>query len=652
MSWDPFVHVLVAAAAERMGDDAAPVLRRVVDALPPGSMASLAGKPVALPDAFVALAAEQGGQELLVALAGNPCLTPHQLTLLLEAGGDAVRVKAFDPARGRDVPADAIPVGFALASATAVPPVDQDQRWSSPLGFAADSAVEDAWAAIRSRACRADEAVKLLGQHPVLAYTARVRTDGHDGGTRQSLDLRPLLHHLDDPHQASSGLAEPASGALAVGAVTPRELVDRIRPALVATQLVARLTREHAPGLPAEADADALLRPLLAATVGADPRRWAALATRLPRETGPLPALLAAAAAEPADDPAIVAPNARSRPALLFLLRRMDAASLGVLLPHLEDVRADLIPGDVPIRSALLELAHASGNRALLRAVARHQHLRDAEAHRLRAYDDLELDRILAFNRAGTTASLRREVFAGVVPGGPRREPDPVLRQKAIDDPQAVESSTLAYSGDPVLVCLGLPGCHHRLRRVDQLDVVLALWERSGMDAVDQVLTSVPQAISPAVRKLVARATAAGDAEPLRTERDKLAQRAKAKPAPRAASDEDDAWRMTPAERIRAFPLGLGPVRATASWTRAADPADLVRVARPAEEALRALAWRGSDGASDEVHTLLDTEVATPLGTDPEAWAVLVALLPEFEGTLPELAALCAAATYRETPTP
>ncbi|GAA4995142.1 hypothetical protein GCM10023205_80250 [Yinghuangia aomiensis] len=643
MSAKPPVHLVIAALAERDAETAGRVVRRVAGAMAPGAFAELLAVPVALPDAFVRVVAEHGAAEDVVALAGNPHLTARQLAWLIEAGGEVIRRKAFDP--DQPLPFSARTLAEMRAEAEASPD-DADAPGAAHAGVPGNAA-DGAWLRIREADCGADEAARLLAAHPEVGYTARVRADPAPGWRSRHADLRPLLHDPDVPRASSAEIAPAVESALALGALDPAALWTRMSPALVAVQVLAKLTREHAAQFARESDVDAMLRPLLARTLGTKPEAWAALAARLARATVPLSELLDEIAGSPDDTagadgavgaaPTVITASAKVRPALLFLIRRLDIADVEAVLPHLDgDLVRDLIQGHVPIPAEVIDLAHRSGHPVLLAKAAGHQHLRDTEARRLQAYEDRALDRILALNKSGVSAAVRREILGGVSPsGGPRRPMDPELRQAVIDDPAAAEWSTAVYSGDPALVCEALPKAA-RLRRIDQLDVVLALWERGGAQAVEGVLTSVPDGLSAVIAKKAEAALAAGTRDTLTAERAKLHARAKP-PVPRPR----DQWDYPPDERIREFPLEAQDSRN--QWLRFVDPEPLLAVANPAAAALAALPRHCADARGPEVFAALDSHAVRHLGTEPEAWAVFVQLLPEFAGTVAELAEVCAA---------
>ncbi|USA03225.1 hypothetical protein NCG97_25465 [Streptomyces lydicamycinicus] len=79
-------------------------------------------------------------------------------------------------------------------------------------------------------------------------------------------------------------------------------------------------------------------------------------------------------------------------------------------------------------------------------------------------------------------------------------------------------------------------------------------------------------------------------------------------------------------------------------------PEDLLTHAAPARRALshlrHALNSREKKADRQELRTQATALTAEQLGTDPEAWAVALQLLPTFAGTLPELCATAAAITH------
>ncbi|HSA53470.1 MAG TPA: hypothetical protein VLH10_25585 [Yinghuangia sp.] len=651
MSTAPPLHLLIAAATDKDPKNAAQILARVSAALPPpGGFDAILRRAVALPDSFVALVAEHGGDGQRVALAKNLCLTPLQLTVLIEAGGRPVVRAVFSPPAaetrtrswGTSSDDDADEAG-AKPGAEAVRAAEEAPDTVDP-----DTAV----AVLQDHDCPPERALGLLRAQPLLAHTARVPTvdPALAWSSNQGQRLSAVPRQLDQPWESVTALSAEASLALGRGAMTPEDLCGRVRPALVAVQTMARLVRSRAPRFPDKASADAVVRPLLARTVGADPRAWALLAARLATATTPLTVLLADIAEEVAKSAAVgqvpgIDPPAKARPALLFLVRRLSADDIRALLPHFDErTTEDLIQGDAPIPAELLELAYDTGNRVLLGKVASHQHLRDEQAQRIRACDDIDLDRRLVWNRAGLTAALRGEILAGFRPGGrPRREVDELLRQWIVESPDHLEPKTVVRCGDPVLVCLAL-GRRPRLRRIDLVDVVLSLWDRGGPEAVAAVVTSAPEAFPAPVRKVVDAALAAGATQELDAARERWDRgTGKAKKEP-ADSGEVPEWSVEPSRRLREYEL---PTGGDMTWIRSSVPGDVVTWGRPAVRALDALPLLCADGRSGEVRAALGARVGGGLGSDPEAWAVFVQLLPEFAGTLPELAELSAAAAYR-----
>ncbi|WTW95939.1 hypothetical protein OG216_22285 [Streptomycetaceae bacterium NBC_01309] len=625
----PPVSLLLAALAEREPEHARAVLARMTALYGPGALVPQLAVHSPVPDGFVAVVAEAGSADERAALACNACLTPHQLRLVIAAGGDAIVRAVFSPP-DPEVPHPRV----ERSDGAGAEPAYDDGDPRTPADFARDR--------IREATCTRDQALELLAAHPELTYSARVRPHIRQRSTAVgTLDLAPLLHRPDRLWRAADPVAGPAKEVLSWGAATADRLAEHLRPALVATQVLARLTREHAVTLLDDDAADAVVRPLLHSTVKADPYAWARLADLLGTTDGTLPEALAAAARDPLPT-AQISPPPRVRPALLYLLRRLDADDVGVLLPHLaEEVAADLISGNVAIPPGMLELAHSTGDRALLRKIASHQHLRDEQARRIQAYEDAEFDRILAWNKAGISSAVRREVFAGQSPtSGVRRPMDPQLRQRVVDEPKHIEATTLVFSGDPALVRTALPECR-KLRRIDLVDVVLSVWERVGPEEVAGVVDAVPEAFPKAVRSVVDEALANGSPDALTEARARF-DRGRRGPAKPPAAREP--WDLPAAERIREHPL---PRTGYDEWTRALPPEDLVQIGRPAVAVLEALRRHCRDGAGPHVRATIADGVLVPLGTDPEAWAVFAQLLPDFEGSLPELAAVCAAAVHR-----
>ncbi|UGQ08999.1 hypothetical protein LO772_18675 [Yinghuangia sp. ASG 101] len=640
----PFLQLLLATSAEHDPDAAARVVARVAAALPPGELDAVLRRSVALPDAFVASIADHGDDARRAALARNLCLTPDQLIALIAAGGQPVVRAVFSP------PAD------ETTSRVWAPPSARDDTGEGAEAPGADAVraadeapatVDPATAAaiLRDAECPPDRALGLLRAHPLLAYTARVPTvdPALPWTAKRAQKLSALPSRLDEPWESVTALEAEAATALGRGAVTPQDLCGRVRPALVAVQTLARLVRSRVPGFPDRDAADALLRPLLARTVGADPGAWARLAASLGAAATPLTALLDGIADMRGDAPAApgprIEPPGKARPALLFLIRRLPAADIRTLLPHLDArTKDDLIQGDAPIPADLLELAHDTGDRVLLGKVAAHQHLRDEQAQRVRTYDDIELDRRLVWNRAGLTAALRGEILAGIRPGGgPRRGVDEEMRRRVVESPDHLEPKTLALCGDPMLVCLALAK-RPRLRRIDLIDVVLSLWERVGPEAAAGVVTSVPDAFPAQVRKVVDAALAAGSTAGLTASRARWDRGGGKKESDEPAPE----WSVEPARRLREYGLTVG----TDAWYRSLPARDIVRWGRPAVRALDALPVLCADGRARDVRAALAGQVRDVLGSEPDAWAVFVQLLPEFVGTLPELAELCAAAAH------
>jgi hypothetical protein len=580
------------------------------------------------PDPFVEVVARHLPAPARERLARDPLLTPDQLCVLIEAdggSGDLVRAVFHGPAAGPEP--------------------------AAPPRPGAAGELDTARARLRSAECDAATAVALLREHPILAWTAREAAGP---------EPHRLLHDPDAPRPSVSAVREPLLRAVEVGAVTFGEVADRTRPARVAVQWLSWLWRERDRTVPRARIADHL-RALTTPRLGTDPYAWAAFGGALNRHRGTLGELVADAAARAATADRSTAPAfdvpAAGRAAFAFTVRVTGPETVAALLPHLEgDLARAMLPGDQPPDPWMVDLVLATRHPALLGALADHQHLGDPDARRLAALDDRALDLVLAANTPGTTAAFRRDLLAGTVrgPEAARRPLDDDLRRWAVGAvlpngirrkgsgmPTSLEHSTLAWSGDPVLVTLGLPRCT-RLRHIDQYDVLIGLWERSGPDGVTAVLTSLTAAerdaaLAPKVRARLDEARAAGDPGVLRAERERLA--ARPKPRRARAPRAPEPWELPVGERIRRVPLDRNAVHWLPGVIARGDlpAADVVTHGHPAVHALAVLRRLGASRAAPADLAPV-AGVTGCLGTRPDAWAVLVQLLPDFTGTLPELA--------------
>ncbi|MFF7242472.1 hypothetical protein ACFZBU_01065 [Embleya sp. NPDC008237] len=568
-------------------------------------------------DALVEALAVHGGAGALVRAAANPRLTPSQLCLLIEAGGDPVVAGAFPP--DADAPdADTGDAGAGDAEAGATPP--------EGAAGEADHDLDRGRRELRRPGVAAERALALLRAHPVLAHTAR---RGGPAG---------VLHTPDAPVTRTEAL-DQVGPALRAGVLAPREILVRMRPARVAAQVLAVVSREHS-YVTGEVTIHELLRPGIVTTLGANPAAWAHLARTLGRFTGTLPELFAAASAHRGET-AIEVPAA-VRPSVVFLLRRLNTDELTALIPHLDHAAAAaLLPGNVPPLPNVAEAALRCGHPALLEALAQHQSIGRHYAGRLKDLGDDHLDGLLVDNRSGVTAELRREIYAGRRADRPRVPMHPDLRAKLIAEPPfGSEPEAYALSGDPALVDHALPQCEARkLRRIDWIDILLSLWERADPSVTGDILDRHGALFPDRIRSTARAALAADDPTPLRE------LRARWDRGPRAEPPIPE-HRRPPIDRIRDTPLEQWHSWLTAAVTAGElDTEEVVRHARPARHAFEALvsidAYRWAPGNPRPALARL----AKRIGANPEAWVVLAGLAADFEGTLGELADLsCAAA--------
>ncbi|OPC80997.1 hypothetical protein B4N89_08600 [Embleya scabrispora] len=611
---------LVLVLRELSEADAAEVFPRLaglrgIDAMMPNE--------VCLSDAVVAEIARIGSGAELVRAAANPRLTASQLCRLIEAGGAAVVAGAFPP--DVESPGGAAPAGGSPAGAGGEGSVDAASPDEDSPDEDSTDVLDRARAELRRPGTSAERAVELLRAHPVLAHTAR-----------QAGSVR-LLHSPGAPMTRTEAL-DQAGSALRAGVLAPREILLRMRPARVAAQVLAVVAREHA-YVTGEMAVHELLRPAIVDTLGTSSGAWAHLARALGRFAGTLPELFAESAAHTGE--AAIRVPAAVRPSVGFLLRRLDEDELTSLIPHLDDATAvALLPGNVPPLTHVAEAALRCGHRALLAALAEHQHVGRQYATRLRDLGDDGLDLLLVDNDSGVTAELRREIYTGRRPGRPLAPMHPDLRTRLLEAPAySAEYEAMARSGDPAVVDFALPRCEARkLRRIDWIDVVLNLWERADSRVAHDVFTRHRDLFPDRIRATAEAALTAEDPAPLRE------LRAKWDRGPRAEPPVPD-HRRPPGERLRDSPLEQWH-----SWLVAAasdgdvDCEEIVHHARPVRFALAALASIDANHWSKAAPRPALAQLAKRIGPNPEAWVVFTTLTPDFEGTLTELADVCAAA--------
>jgi hypothetical protein len=609
---------------ELSGDDAAKVFARL--AALPGADA-IVGGPASWSNALVDAVAAYGTPDQLARAAANPCLKPAQLARLIEAGGAPVVAAAFPP------DPEPTPSADAPDPATSFAETETETETAAATASADQDPLAAARAVLRGPDVTPERALALIRAHPLLAHTAR----------------RPgpvaLLHTPGVAVTRAEALVQ-VEHALTAQVSAPADVFEQVRPALVSAQVLAVVAREHAYRT-SEAVVHDLLRPVVRATLATTPAAWAHVARALARFPGTLPELLAQASTEspptgtvPPPEHARIRVPAGVRPSVVFLLRRLDADELTELVPFLDDATtAALLPGNVPPLANVAEAALRSGSPVLLDALARHQHVGQEYGTRLKDLGDDALDLALV-DSSGVTAALRREIYAGRRAGRTRVPMHPRLRVRLMEQPEfAGEYESYALSGDPGLVEHALPRCNpKRLRRIDLVDIVLSVWERADARVAADIVRNHAELFPDRIRTTAEAAFAAGDPAPLRE------LRARWNRPPRGEPAVPD-YRRPPADRLRGAPLDTW-----FSWVVTAvtagdlDPAEIPRLAHPARHAFGALV------RADGYHWAPNTprpalaEVTRRLGSNPEAWVVFNTLIPDFEGTLLELADLASAA--------
>ncbi|MGW1994467.1 hypothetical protein [Embleya sp. NPDC001921] len=553
---------------------------------------------VCLSDGLVEAIAACGSADEVVRAAGNPRLSAAQLCRLIEAGGYPVVAWVF-------------------------PPEGEDEVLDPPGG--PNEVLDLGRRELRRAGVAVERVLELLRAHPLLAYTAR-----RAGSVS-------VLHRPDVPVTRTEAL-DQVGPALRAGVLAPREILNRMRPARVAAQVLAVVSREHA-YVTGESTIHELLRPEIVDTLGTSSAAWAHVARTLGRHAGTLPELFADARTHTGE--AAIRVPAAVRPSMAFLLRRLTADELTTLIPHLDDAAAvALLPGNVPPLPNVADAALRCAHHALLAALAEHQSIGRHYAGLLKDLGDDRLDRLLVDNRSGVTAELRREIYAGRRADRPRVPMHPELRAQLLNEPPyGGEPEAYALSGDPALVDHALPGCEARkLRRIDWIDIVLSLWERADPSVTADILGRHGELFPERIKVTAQAALATRDQTPLRE------LRARWDRGPRAEPPIPE-HRRPPADRLR--DTALDPWH---SWLVAAvtsgesDAEEVVRHARPARHAFEALvaidAYHWAPGSAGPALARLGKRI----GPNPEAWVILAGLTADFEGTLTELADLCAAA--------
>ncbi|UGQ12677.1 hypothetical protein LO772_03395 [Yinghuangia sp. ASG 101] len=554
-------------------------------------------------DAFVSGVLASGLPELRRALAACPHLTTDQVRRVLRHGGPDVEVAArLFPNRRRDAafsPVRPLPATSALSGPAAAEAALLDER--CPDDLAQEVLARFPHLAHVLRTQHPGYARFLRGDHrPVNAITAQevVRIGVHDGG----LDLAEVVRHMRPARSALSALASVVGGM---------------------------------PWLSGELRA--LLGPRLARALRGDPGLWSELPRRLGSFQGSIGELLDGFDATDAGGGPAAADGVGD---LCFLLSQLGDDQLADLLPELADETREGVAlraavGDVP---ALTELAIARRDPHLLRGLARRTSIGPETTARLASLDDPAVNRALVANR-DVAHAVRHRVFCGIPARaeGERLPCDPGLRDLA--DHAAPE--TLIACGDPELAARALAG-RPRPRVADRVEVAIALWERGGGEFLGRVPA---ETFGASVGRLVAAAVTADSPRGLYEARARHAGKAAAATASgsgrstgrRARDRAHDAWDTEWGRQLAA--------------TRALDdghmtPDQMIHEVAPARHAVGAFEGRVLSPGFNPVDAVLAGHVRKHLdgGADRgAAWAVLVRLLPDFEGTLAELLTVCAA---------
>ncbi|NUU23017.1 MAG: hypothetical protein HOV68_16135 [Streptomycetaceae bacterium] len=558
-------------------------------------------------DALVAGVLAVGVPELHQALAQCHQLTPGQIRTILRHGPDAETVAALFPGREAD------------AAFSPVRPLPGASALSGPAA---------AEAALLDRRCPGELADAILAQYPHLAYVVRNR---HQTFARV---LRSVRRPLSD-----SQMVEVARLGLSQGALAVEDFVEEMRPASAALYALAGMCGER-PLL--RSAAGAALTPRLVRACGADPGAWLELLSLLPVFEG-TPAQLLDAVAErrgcgdgPGEMSWPVLSSSEARPGVsaehlsphvAFLMAQLPDRHFAALLPQLPADMRELLARDVQMShvGCVAESAFASGERAMLVGLARRHGITPDLIGRLVRLDDPAVNRALVVNYA-VDHDTRHAIFTGVAhgPDGGRLPLDPELSELG----GYAERDTMIVSGDPLLAHRALMGSP-ALRVLEQVDVAVAVWERGGGAS----LRDVPaEAFGKTVARLVAAAIEADRPDALYEARERHAAkvgRAAAQQSSRYAPEE--AWSNPDWEALRAARRAVEEERMTAD--------EAIRGIAPARHTLSALHDVAFHTYANPLDDVVSRYVHEHLDGDNRAdtWAVLVQLLPEFEGTLWEL---------------
>ncbi|MEO3751416.1 hypothetical protein [Streptomyces sp. B6B3] len=516
----------------------------------------------------------------------------------------------------------------------------------------------------------------LTGCPEELATAAvRERLLGHRWNTVKSIhELRDALEQGIEEGwcPAERALAEVRTAQWAVNGLFYQWTVDPYR---------AKYRRMTERVGPAVAD--------LVAPLGADVAAWRALFTLLPRFTGSATELVAAAVDQapehrgedwPSDLTALFPARwaeasplhpARATPdhvAFQFLLRHATDDVQCAVLPHVDDRTAQqMLIYHVHAPKVWDHVTRERGRQALVAMAASRGPERDATDFLL-GHDDPDVNATL-YHHGWLSPAARRAVMAGRPHGAGRTERVP-LSEMMVDHFSRLNAfwdrhhlGPLCESGHPELVRMLLG----RLRvhtPTAQFRLLLRLWERRGPEAVRDLLaeTTFPGRrgrTHPLPRKLhtlAQRALAAGTPEAGLALLRRLDEEAWS-PAGRAAYlrasgsrsekrarealehlTEETAlpvpWEaLLEAHRADPLPDSLLAVLVETSGCPLALCVAALHDLRPAPRAVTALATTRRPDVLRAARAL----TARHLGNDVEAWARALTLLPEFDGTIPEL---------------
>ncbi|OIV37921.1 hypothetical protein BIV57_08695 [Mangrovactinospora gilvigrisea] len=483
----------------------------------------------------------------------------------------------------------------------------------------------------------------------------------------------------------AAGTAGPALAALARAARTAGVLddllalgvLDRVAPARTAAALLAGGPAvQPAPGLPE----------LIGRHLGEEPARWHAVHAALPRWTGTLAALLTEAA-PPAVEDVDAAPRTVHAAYRGLLDHAPSAAAAAAGLARLTEPRtaaAVLGRGAVPAVLAAAAAAAADPVGPVVRvALAANTAASPAQLRALLGEADEPAVAAAVYRNPSATFTLRHRIAKAA--SAPGRQPlDAGLRAEllALPFPSARHTTLLAPflgSGDAELTAAALPV---RSRAAVQTYALLAVWERHGTAAAQRIVARAeaaghlrlrtlqdmtlylgrePEQIAAALRRTRARFASSAEAarrlhsprgvrEPFELRPEALVKAhcewsfdprtAAVLARHEDATEEQRAVFLTTARRGRyaSYMPGVESYLRQGLSSGTLTARHVLERTTPARSALRALDAlpKGRELVADALGALVEAHLAGR----PEAWAVAAQLLPEFTGSIAELAAL------------